>query len=55
MRGGTTTRTESGMFRKNFWLSEEMNEALRRRAFEERCTETDILCEALSRLLGVEE
>lgn len=55
MRGGTTTRTESGMYRKNFWLSERMNEALRRKAFEERRSETDILREALGRLLGVDE
>jgi len=54
MRGGTTTRSESGMVRKNFWLSEEMNEALRRKAYEERRTETDIIRDALSRLLGVD-
>lgn len=54
IRGGTTTRTETGMYRKNFWISEEMCEALRRKAFEERRTETDIIREALGRLLGVE-
>lgn len=54
MRGGTTTRTESGMYRKNFWLSEKLNDALRRKAFDERRSETDIICEALSLLLEVD-
>lgn len=53
-RGGTSTRNESGMYRKNFWLSEELTEALRRKAFKERRSETDIMREALERLLNEE-
>jgi len=51
IRGGTTTRTRSGMSRKNFWLSEEMSEALRCYAIDERPTETDLIREALSLFL----
>lgn len=55
VRGGTTTVTSSGMYRKNFWISVGTNEALRRKAYEERRTESDIIREALDRLLGVKE
>ncbi|MGH7339232.1 MAG: hypothetical protein ACREKH_01950 [Candidatus Rokuibacteriota bacterium] len=51
-RGGTTTISESGMIRKNLWLSAELCEALRHKAFEERRTEADIIKEALRRMLG---
>jgi hypothetical protein len=40
------------MIRKNLWLSVELSEALRRKAFEERRTEADIIREALGRMFG---
>jgi hypothetical protein len=46
-RGGTTTRTPSGMMKKNFWLSIELAEELRQRAYEERRTESAIIREGL--------
>jgi hypothetical protein len=46
-RGGTTTVTSSGMIRKNLWISHEENEALRRRAYEELQSETQIIREGL--------
>lgn len=39
--------TRSGMTKKNFWLRLEVAEALRRRAFEERRTEAEIIREAV--------
>jgi len=53
-RGGTTTVSERGMVRKNFWLSEPVNELLRRRCFEQRRSEADLIREALELLLGAE-
>jgi hypothetical protein len=54
-RGGTTTVSESGMVRKTIWLHEDEAEALRRRAFDERRGESEIVREALRRLLGIED
>jgi len=51
-RGGTTTRTTSGLVKKNFWLPPEMAEALRDKAYYERRSEADIIREALERILG---
>lgn len=52
-RGGRTTRNETGAMRKTYWLDEDVVEALRRRAFEERRTEKSIVHEALRRYLGL--
>lgn len=52
-RGGTTTVTSSGMIRKNLWISHEENEALRRRAYERRLSETQIIRAGLRRILGL--
>jgi hypothetical protein len=52
-RGGTTTVTSSGMIRKNLWISHQENEALRRRAFEDRQSETQIIRAGLRRILGL--
>lgn len=54
-RGGTTTVTNSGMIRKNLWISDEENEALRRRAFDERRSETQIIRAGLRRILGLDD
>jgi hypothetical protein len=54
-RGGTTTVTSSGMVRKNLWISNEENEALRLRAFEERKSETQIIRSGLRRILGLDD
>jgi len=54
-RGGRTTRTPSGMVKKNLWVSEAMAEALREKAFYERRTEAEILREGLRAVLGMEE
>ncbi len=52
-RGGTTTVTGSGMIRKNLWISHRENEALRRRAFEDRQSETQIIRAGLRQVLGL--
>jgi hypothetical protein len=54
-RGGETTVSKTGMIRKNVWLHPDEAEALRRRAFEERRTEAEILREGLRRILGLED
>jgi hypothetical protein len=53
-RGGTTTVTNSGMIRKNLWISHHENEALRQRAFEERRSETQIIRAGLRRILDLD-
>lgn len=50
-RGGTTTITSGGMVKKNLWVPAALAEELRRRAFEERRAEADIIREALRRHL----
>lgn len=53
-RGGVTTvNPAAGMIRKNIWISHEENEQLRRRAFDQRQTETDVIREGLRQVLGV--
>jgi hypothetical protein len=52
-RGGKTTVTESGMVRKTIWFNADETEALRKRAFDERRPEAEIVREALRRLLGI--
>ena len=52
-RGGKTTVTDSGLVRKTIWLHEDEAEELRKRAFEERKGESEIVREALRRLLGL--
>lgn len=41
------------MVRKNLWLSAEMAELLRKKSFEERRSESDILREGLKTALGL--
>lgn len=53
-RGGTTT-IRGDHFRKNFWINGEEQNALRRKAFEERRTETDIFRTALRKALGLKK
>ncbi len=53
-RGGTTT-VSGDRVRKNLWITREEAEALRRRAFESRRTETDLMREGLRWLLGLDE
>lgn len=53
-RGGTTTRTRTGMVKKNMWIRIETAEALRTRAFEEHRSEADIIREGLRLVLGAE-
>lgn len=54
-RGGTTTVTKSGMIRKNLWISDEENEALRQKAFDERLSETEIIRAGLRAILDLSE
>jgi alpha-amylase/alpha-mannosidase (GH57 family) len=54
-RGGRTTRTPSGMVKKNLWVSEDLAEALREKAYHERRTEAEILRQGLRLVLGFEE
>jgi hypothetical protein len=51
-RGGTTTISSSGFVKKNFWVSFEAAEEMRRVAFETRRSEADIMREALDRFLA---
>ena len=53
-RGGTTTRSKSGMVKKNLWIAVDVAEVLRQKAFDERRSEADIIREGLERLLGGE-
>lgn len=52
-RGGTTTRTDSGMVKKNLWIPEEVAEVLRAKAFHERRSEASIVREGLRVVLGL--
>ena len=54
-RGGTTTITRSGMVKKNLWIPADEAEALRRKAFDERRSEADIVREGLRRVLFGDE
>jgi hypothetical protein len=54
-RGGETTVSKSGMVRKTLWLHGDEAEALRLRAFKERRAESEIVREALRRLLAIED
>lgn len=54
-RGGKTTVSKSGMVRKTLWLHGDEAEALRELAYRERRAESDIMREALRRLLGIED
>lgn len=54
-RGGRTTRSKSGLVRKSFWIDSEVEDVLRRMAFEERRSESEIVREILRRHFGVED
>jgi len=54
-RGGKTTVSASGMVRKTLWLHGDEAEALRERAYRDRRAESDIMREALRRLLGIDD
>lgn len=51
-RGGKTTRTSTGLVKKNFWLPREMTEQLREAAFRMRVSEADLMRRALEQLLA---
>lgn len=53
-RGGTTT-TRKGQTKKVYWLEDDICEALRLRAFEERRPEVVLVREALRQYLGLED
>jgi hypothetical protein len=46
---------KSGMVRKQLYLSVEQNEELRRRAARQRCTEAEIVREAVTRYFGLRD
>ena len=54
-RGGKTTVSKGGLIRKTFWIHEDENEALRRAAFEERTTETEIVRELLRQRFDIHD
>jgi hypothetical protein len=54
-RGGKTTVSASGMVRKTLWLHGDEAERLRERAYRERRAESEIMREALRRLLGIQD
>lgn len=41
-KGGVTTRSPSGMTKKNLWMPDEMAEELRRRAEEDGVSEAEV-------------
>jgi len=54
-RGGRTTVTRSGLVRKTFALHHDEVRALRKAAYEQERTETDIVRTALRRYLDIED
>jgi hypothetical protein len=54
-RGGKTTMTGSGLVRKTVWLHVDEADELRRRAYEDRRSESEIVREALRKLLSIED
>lgn len=54
-RGGTSTISPGGLIRKAFYMHPDEVEALRRAAFERRCSEAEIVREAVRRYLDVED
>lgn len=50
-KGGTTTVTRTGHVKKNLWLPADMAEELRRKAFELRIAEAEIIRRALAKFL----
>jgi hypothetical protein len=54
-RGGTTVFTPGGLQKKSFYLDPEEARALRRRAFEEERSESDLAREALRLYLGLDK
>lgn len=46
-KGGETTRHESGLVRKVYYLYEPEANAIRRIAFERHCTESEVLRDAV--------
>lgn len=51
-RGGLTTRTSTGLTKKNFWLPLRLAEELRRRAYEERCAESELIRRGIELVLA---
>ena len=54
-RGGRTTVTKSGLVRKTFALHHDEVRSLRKAAYEEERTETDIVRTALRQYLDIED
>lgn len=54
-RGGHTTRTRRGMVRKSLWLHADEEAAVRRLAYEERRSESEIMRSAIRAYLGIED
>ncbi len=54
-RGGKTTVSKRGLIRKTLWIHRDENEALRKAAFEERKTETEIVRQLLRQHFGIED
>ena len=54
-RGGETTVSKSGMVRKTLWLHGDEAEALREKAYRDRCAESEIVRAALREYLGIED
>lgn len=53
-RGGTTTVTPV-MVRKTFWIDRDVEERLRREAFEAQRSEAELVREALRRYFDIED
>ncbi len=54
-RGGKTTVTRNGMFRKNMWITHEQNERLRRLAFRTRRSEGEVIRRGIEFVLALAE
>lgn len=53
-RGGTTTRSDSGMVKKNLWIPADDAERLRVAAFEQRTTEAELMRQGITAVLDGE-
>lgn len=54
-RGGSTTISKSGMVRMTLWLDGDEAEELRKRAFAENRSKSELVREGLRRLLNIED
>lgn len=52
-RGGTSTRTETGLVKKNLWMPHDLAQRVRDTAFRRRVSEAEIIRAALAQYLSM--